>query len=91
MAQKITLYSIPNCAFCDRAKALLKDKNLAYEEVKMDRNDSQAVQDLFAKSGMRTFPQIFFLTVRRSGATPSWLRKWVEKRKTRSRLAPPRV
>lgn len=31
-----TVYSKPGCAFCDKAKALLKQKGLAYNEVHVD-------------------------------------------------------
>jgi len=29
----IEVYSTPNCSFCDSAKALLKSKNLSFEEI----------------------------------------------------------
>jgi len=31
-----TVYSKPSCPWCDRAKALLQSKNLAYEELILD-------------------------------------------------------
>lgn len=47
------------CPYCDRAKALLQNKQIAYEEIKVQRADSSLWDELQQKSGMRTMPQIF--------------------------------
>lgn len=56
---EITIYSIDNCPYCDRAKELLTARGLSYREIKLDRNDHEARQSLLERSGMKTFPQIF--------------------------------
>ena len=53
----LTVYSKNNCPFCDKAKYLLKTKNVAYKEVKIDE-DSEAREWLIAQ-GHRTAPQIY--------------------------------
>jgi len=58
MAQ-VTVYSGPNCPYCDRAKALLKKKGAAYTEYDV-RADSDKLAEMMQKSnGKRTIPQIF--------------------------------
>jgi len=53
------VYSIDHCPYCERAKALLKTRGKDFDEIKVDRQDTAQVQALVARSGMRTFPQIF--------------------------------
>jgi glutaredoxin 3 len=56
---KITIYTTPICPYCVRAKALLKKKGAAFEEVDVFMNVS-ARCEMEAKSGGRyTVPQIF--------------------------------
>ena len=54
----IQIYSKEWCGYCSRAKALLKAKGLAYREVDVT-NDWSAEQEMIARSGLRTVPQIF--------------------------------
>jgi len=53
----ITLFARPGCGHCARAKALLKAKGLAYDEIQLGRDISH--RGLFAVSGGRTVPQVF--------------------------------
>jgi glutaredoxin len=53
----LTVYSKNNCPFCDKAKYLLKTKNIAYTEIKIDE-DQEAREWLIAQ-GHRTAPQIY--------------------------------
>ena len=53
----LTVYSKNYCPFCDKAKHLLKTKNVAYEEIKIDE-DPDAREWLIAQ-GHRTAPQIY--------------------------------
>jgi len=53
----LTVYSKNHCPFCDKAKHLLKTKNIAYEEIKIDE-DQEAREWLIAQ-GHRTAPQIY--------------------------------
>jgi glutaredoxin 3 len=55
----VTIYSGPNCPYCDRAKMLLKKKGAAYEEFNV-RTDSAKFDEMLARSNSRkTIPQIF--------------------------------
>ena len=54
----IEVYSTPNCPFCVRAKALLKSKNLSFQEIDVS-NDVESLQKMVQLSGLRTVPQIF--------------------------------
>ena len=53
----LTIYSKGNCQFCEKAKALLKLKDVAFEEIRVDV-DSAARQFLVDR-GHRTVPQIY--------------------------------
>jgi glutaredoxin 3 len=57
MAQ-IIIYTTPFCAYCARAKALLKKKGAAYTEIDVFA-DPAARQSMEEKSGRHTVPQIF--------------------------------
>jgi len=57
MAKKITLYTTEKCSSCLRAKALLSQRALPYEEINLSRDpDGRAA--LVQRTGMMTFPQI---------------------------------
>jgi len=56
---KIEIYTQLFCPYCDRAKALLERKGVAFEEIDAPHG-SQARRDSIARSGGRTtVPQIF--------------------------------
>ncbi|MBC7693584.1 MAG: glutathione S-transferase N-terminal domain-containing protein [Methylotenera sp.] len=55
----VTLYTMNHCPFCERAKALLKQKGVGFQEVKLAEEDDAGWDTLFAKSGLKTMPQIF--------------------------------
>jgi glutaredoxin len=56
---QITIYSKPNCVYCDKSKALLKGLGLTYEE-KMFGKDFKSPEELYEAVGkqVRTMPQI---------------------------------
>ena len=54
----VRLYTTPICPYCARAKALLSQKGIAFEEVDVYM-DAAARKEMFEKSGRRTVPQIF--------------------------------
>lgn len=56
---KVTVYTMDYCPFCDRAKALLKQKNIPFEEIKVSQDDDKTWDDLEKRTGMKTMPQIF--------------------------------
>ncbi|WP_319782316.1 glutathione peroxidase [Oceanisphaera sp. IT1-181] len=53
----ITVFSKPGCPFCLRAKQMLSDKNMRFEEVVLGKGVSSTT--LKAVSGRSTVPQIF--------------------------------
>jgi len=55
---EITIYSSDYCPYCSRAKQLLKMKNAKFNEIKVD-GSNKLRQEMMAKSGQRTVPQIW--------------------------------
>ena len=55
---KIKIYSKTTCPACVMAKELLTKKGASFEEIIMD-NKQEELQELIAKTGMKTVPQIF--------------------------------
>jgi glutaredoxin 3 len=53
----LTVYSKANCPFCDQAKNLLKLKNIAFEEVRVDLQPE--AREFIMNEGHRTVPQIY--------------------------------
>lgn len=56
---QVKVYTISPCPYCERAKSLLSERGISYEEVLVDRSDFKMREELMAKSRMKTFPQIF--------------------------------
>lgn len=54
---KITVYSTEPCSFCERAKDLLKLRELPFEEINLAK-DPAGRFELVEKTGMLSFPQI---------------------------------
>ena len=72
---KAIVWSKDNCAFCDQAKALLEQRNIAYEEKKIGHGYTR--EDLLeAVPTARTVPQIFVNINHVGGFTE--LRKYIE-------------
>jgi glutaredoxin 3 len=63
----IIVYSGPNCPFCVRAKALLKKKGAAFEEVDVKADTARFEEMLGRSNGKRTIPQIFIGAVHVGG------------------------
>lgn len=59
MSKKIKVYTMDHCPYCERAKALLKQRGLAFEELKLGLDDDAAWDALSARTGLKTMPQIF--------------------------------
>ena len=53
----VTLFSRDGCAYCAKAKALLKDAGIEYEELVLHRDFSEST--IRAVSGEATVPQVF--------------------------------
>lgn len=72
---KAIVWSKDNCTFCDQAKALLEQRNIAYEEKKIGHGYTR--EDLLeAVPSARTVPQIFVNNNHVGGFTE--LRKYIE-------------
>jgi glutaredoxin 3 len=54
----VTLYVTDWCPYCQRAKSLLTQKNLIFNEVNIDE-DAKFREEMIARSNRRTVPQIF--------------------------------
>jgi len=75
MKANAIVWSKDNCTFCDQAKALLEQRNIAYEERKIGHGYSR--EDLLeAVPAARTVPQIFVNNNHIGGFTE--LRKYIE-------------
>ena len=59
MSQSVTVYTMARCPFCERAKALLKQRGIAFVEKLVPMDDDAQWDALYKRSGMRTMPQIF--------------------------------
>lgn len=57
MAQ-VKIYTKSTCPACDLAKKILKEKGAEFQEIIMDGKPEE-YQELKAKTGMQTVPQIF--------------------------------
>lgn len=55
---KVTIYSTAMCPYCVRAKMLLSNKGVSFEEIRVDLDHSE-LQTMLQRSGRRTVPQIF--------------------------------
>jgi glutaredoxin 3 len=57
-APRITVYTKTFCPYCNRAKALLTRKGVAFEEISAEGDDALRAW-LVERSGQMTVPQIF--------------------------------
>ena len=58
MANKVIVYTTEYCPHCTRAKNLLKQKNIPFDEVRLDNDDAKR-NELEEKTGWQTVPMIF--------------------------------
>jgi len=58
MMAKVEIYTKENCPYCRLAKSLLDNKQLAYEEIRVDL-DAQKLTEMVSRSNRRTVPEIF--------------------------------
>jgi len=56
-APKVVMYSTGWCGYCARARALLEQKKVEFEEIDADTPSVRA--EMITRSGRRTVPQIF--------------------------------
>ncbi len=55
---KVVMYSSSWCGYCARARRLLKSKGVEIEEIDVDERPA-AREEMIARTGRRTVPQIF--------------------------------
>lgn len=53
----LTVYSKNNCPFCAKAKNYLSQKNIEFEEIKIDEDED--AKEFILSQGHRTVPQIY--------------------------------
>ncbi len=58
MNPDIVMYTTGMCPYCVRAKALLQNKGVTWEERRID-SDQQLMREMLERSQRRTVPQIF--------------------------------
>ncbi len=54
----VTLYSADWCPYCQRAKKLLENKGIDFEEINVDRHPGKR-EEISAKTGHKTIPMVF--------------------------------
>ncbi len=71
----VTLFTRPGCEFCFKAKGLLHDAGIAFEELVLNRDYTD--RTLRAVSAATTFPQVFINGEHLGGADQleNWLAK----------------
>jgi len=55
---RVEIYTTPSCPYCVRAKRLLQERGIAYEEFDV-ADDVELREHVMGRSGRRTVPQIF--------------------------------
>jgi glutaredoxin 3 len=55
---QVVMYTTGMCPYCVRAKMLLQNKGVAWEEVRIE-GDRALMREMMERSGRRTVPQIF--------------------------------
>ncbi len=55
----VKVYTMKNCPYCERAKALLSQRGIPYTEELVPFEDEAKWDELEKKTGMKTMPQIF--------------------------------
>ncbi len=56
--EKVVIYTTAVCPYCQMAKQLLTAKGVAFTEIRVDQ-DAALKEEMIARSGRRTVPQIF--------------------------------
>ncbi len=56
--KKVKIYCWTHCPYCIKAKQLLKQKGVPYDEIVID-GDEEALRKLKAQTGSGSVPQIF--------------------------------
>jgi glutaredoxin 3 len=54
---KVTVYTTDPCSFCVRVKALLKSRDVEFDEINLSKDPAGRVE-LARRTGMMSFPQV---------------------------------
>jgi len=57
--KKVIIYTTKICPYCIKAKRLLDQKGVVYQELRVDENPELAVEARQKSGGRKTVPQIF--------------------------------
>ncbi|ACE85668.1 glutaredoxin 3 [Cellvibrio japonicus] len=68
---RVLMYTTAVCPYCNNAKKLLAEKGVVPEEIRID-TQPQLRQEMMAKSGQRTVPQIWINDFHVGGFTDLW-------------------
>lgn len=55
---KVLMYTTQWCGYCERARRLLRQKGVTFDEVDID-SSAEARREMLTRSGRRSVPQIF--------------------------------
>lgn len=58
MSAAVVIYTTGSCGYCARARGLLEQKGVAFEEIRVD-SDPDRREEMINRSGRRSVPQIF--------------------------------
>ncbi len=58
--KKVKIYTIQYCPFCIKAKKLLNNKKIIFEEIDLSQYPEMMNQMVKKSNGAKTVPQIFF-------------------------------
>lgn len=72
MSNPVTLYTTRFCPYCVRARSLLDEKKVAYTDIAVDEQPGLR-QEMMAKSGRQTVPQIWVGEQHVGGFDDLWL------------------
>lgn len=56
---EVIIYSTAVCPYCTRAKQLLANKGVQFQEIRVDNNPKKLEEMLARSNGRRSVPQIF--------------------------------
>ena len=56
---EVIIYTGLMCSYCERSKALLREKNVAFEEINVAKEPERREEMIQKSNGGRTVPQIF--------------------------------
>lgn len=68
---RVLMYTTAVCPYCVNAKKLLAQKGVAVEEIRVD-SQPHLRQEMMAKSGQRTVPQIWIGDTHVGGFSDLW-------------------